>query len=107
MRKVPSKTASGRTVSFCLLPLKTFCVAVILGSQWGFAVSAAQKAAQIMATTGIDRGLAVHLSPKELSLSMALTNRQQMLVHALATDEKQLFHTRDYLLKTGFYGLAC
>ena len=37
---------------------------------------------------------------------MALTNRQKMIVHALTLDEKQLAETRDYLLKTGYYGLA-
>ena len=69
-------------------------------------MSAAQKAQAIFKATGVNSGLASHLAPSHGDLSMALTNGQKMSVHALALDNKQLQMTRDYLLKTGFYGLA-
>ena len=68
-------------------------------------LSAAQKANQIFAESGISSGFAVHLAPKDPQLSMALTNKQSMLVHVLTKDDKQLSKVRDFLLQTG-YGLA-
>ena len=48
---------------------------------WGARVG--PKAQTILAQSGVDAGLAVHLAP-DAEMSLALTNRQRIVVHGLA-----------------------
>lgn len=65
-----------------------------------------QNAKQVIAETGIDAGLAVHLPATEGTLEVGLTNGGRMLVQGLAVDDAARDRARQTIVGEGLQGLA-
>jgi hypothetical protein len=63
-----------------------------------------QQARQILAATGVDGGLVVHLSCGDGKLSAALKTSDGFLVHGLDADTKTVDAARKNIRKLGAYG---
>jgi len=88
-------------VGQAILPVLLGC----LGLGAGLSVAADAPSA-IVAATGIERGVAVHLGSSDGALECELASLHPMLVHGLALDEADLTRSRRRIQHEGIYGLA-
>ncbi len=68
--------------------------------------SAAPDAAEIITSTGIEAGLAVHVGATDGALECGLTSKGRMLVHGLALADAQRDAARQAIFSKNLYGLA-
>jgi len=78
----------------------------VVCAQRAAGAEASESARGVLAATGVEAGLAVHVGTTDGQLEIGLAQSGRLLVHGLAVDAAALQKAREAILAKGIYGLA-
>jgi len=89
-----------------LMAALTWLISTTMAPAPAGAAEAPSPAQDILQSSGIQAGLAVHLGATDGQMEIGLTNGGRVLVHGLALDDAALERSRAAIRAAGVYGLA-